>query len=623
MKGSKLVRLAGGAATLLLAGSAVLGAEFIVKPGQSIQSKIDSASPGDTITIKKGVYGEDLYVNKQLFINGKGAVIDGLESSSHTLYIDGSGGGTIVSGLTFRFHNGDLGSAVQVAMGATGVEFEKCVFKGAESDAVYLDGTTGVLFDRCQFTGNDGGISGWGEVEEDRSIHRRWYAAAVDFDGTIWSHDSTYDLGQGVCITDGGAITLRVEGADLGVANVVVSDTLTVQNSRLTRSRDGMQFGYADGALLSWVEGSRLRESFLDMTNAYGVDVQDCSVKTVGYDAIDIQGNLSTVSGCTVRGAQDGIDLYGSDLTVDGNDVGHCEWGIYVGASGGGGAATIQYNTIQEVPYQGLEVSGHFDPIVAYNVLDGVSGYDDWNGTAGALTIDECDGAAVVFNQIGDVDGGYGILLEDCGYSYAVYNTVRTTVHAGIAATPYMYTYGSGGGGPPALTSALEILPGYYYENYGNAAAYNTVIDCGADQGGAILFSEQEDFFIGFNTVVRAGGVGIYSWASADGTIVGNAVTQSDRDGIWVRVNYGPPVSVTGNTVTASGAEGIQTSTCTPTVVSGNTVYGSGYLNLANNGNIDTVNSTGNKNKAGGSIDPSNWYSVFPSERPWDTCGLE
>ena len=41
-------------------------ARITVEPGESIQAAIDEGSPGDTIEVKSGTYGEGIDINKQL-----------------------------------------------------------------------------------------------------------------------------------------------------------------------------------------------------------------------------------------------------------------------------------------------------------------------------------------------------------------------------------------------------------------------------------------------------------------------------------------------------------------------------------------------------------------------------
>jgi parallel beta-helix repeat protein len=67
---------------LIIPGSA-LEAKITVEPGESIQSAIDQAIPGDTIEVKSGTYEESINVNKRLALigvdTGKGApLIEGV-----------------------------------------------------------------------------------------------------------------------------------------------------------------------------------------------------------------------------------------------------------------------------------------------------------------------------------------------------------------------------------------------------------------------------------------------------------------------------------------------------------------------------------------------------------------
>ena len=78
------------------------GKTYVVQPGKSaIQSAITSASAGDTLVIKQGIYNEwDILVNKKLFIKGEGnVVVDGQKKSEIFVL---AANGIVLQGLTVQ-----------------------------------------------------------------------------------------------------------------------------------------------------------------------------------------------------------------------------------------------------------------------------------------------------------------------------------------------------------------------------------------------------------------------------------------------------------------------------------------------------------------------------------------
>ena len=59
---------------LLLAGltASAHGAEWQVRPGESIQAAINKAAPGDTLRVARGIYPENLRIEKPLKLIGEG-----------------------------------------------------------------------------------------------------------------------------------------------------------------------------------------------------------------------------------------------------------------------------------------------------------------------------------------------------------------------------------------------------------------------------------------------------------------------------------------------------------------------------------------------------------------------
>jgi len=54
--------------------------DIYVNEGESIQDAIDSAMPGDVIHINRGVYRENIIINKEISIIGDDATIDGMQN---------------------------------------------------------------------------------------------------------------------------------------------------------------------------------------------------------------------------------------------------------------------------------------------------------------------------------------------------------------------------------------------------------------------------------------------------------------------------------------------------------------------------------------------------------------
>ena len=73
--------------------------QISVREGESIQSAIDKASPGSTITVESGTYGEDVIVSKELSLISNGAI---LKSSKTAFMILPDANNTSISGFDIR-----------------------------------------------------------------------------------------------------------------------------------------------------------------------------------------------------------------------------------------------------------------------------------------------------------------------------------------------------------------------------------------------------------------------------------------------------------------------------------------------------------------------------------------
>lgn len=129
-------------------------ASFVVWPGQSLQTAIDGAAPGDNITVQTGNYNENITIDKGLDIRG-------------------AGGAVLVTG-TLTVEN----SALPVYL--ADISFGK---SGASGITLTGDGTQNVRMDRCKLVGG-GNLSSTGTIAY---FYKNQFDAAVTFATSTWT----------------------------------------------------------------------------------------------------------------------------------------------------------------------------------------------------------------------------------------------------------------------------------------------------------------------------------------------------------------------------------------------------------------------------------------------------
>ena len=136
-----------------------LGKRLIVKAGESIQTSIDAAQPGDTVAVMPGIYHETLTVDIS------GLTLLGLEQNGKRPALDGKNilsDGLIGSGRDFEMRAFDVKNYTANGVmlnGAVNVKFRDLYCENPGLYGVYPVECVNVLVERCTVTGvRDAGI---------------------------------------------------------------------------------------------------------------------------------------------------------------------------------------------------------------------------------------------------------------------------------------------------------------------------------------------------------------------------------------------------------------------------------------------------------------------------------
>ncbi len=125
-------------------------------PYQHIQDAIDNATQGDTIYVYKGIYPEQIIINKTLTINGEhknSTIIDG--EYAHTI-ISVNADHVTITGLTIRNSGGYMNDA-GIMVNTQNATIADCIVYRTKT-GVYINQTKGNLIQNCTFHTNGEGV---------------------------------------------------------------------------------------------------------------------------------------------------------------------------------------------------------------------------------------------------------------------------------------------------------------------------------------------------------------------------------------------------------------------------------------------------------------------------------
>jgi len=136
---------------LVLGAAAADAAVIDVAPGESIQTAIDSALPGDTISVAAGRYDEDIdFAGKAITVVGTGydTVIQGTGTGAVVTFDDGEGTDSVLDSVFVTGGAGLLGGGIQI-IGASPTIVRNTIADNSASSrgsGIYLENSTAEIY---------------------------------------------------------------------------------------------------------------------------------------------------------------------------------------------------------------------------------------------------------------------------------------------------------------------------------------------------------------------------------------------------------------------------------------------------------------------------------------------
>jgi parallel beta-helix repeat protein len=261
-----------------------------VQPGETIQSAVDQAQPGDTVEVPYGIYNERVVVDVSDITlvgianeQGEWPILDGERELSD---------GIISSGNNFtvgRFHIRNYNDNGVLVEGATGVHFHDIFAENVGTYGVYPVQSTDVLIERIEVTGvDDAGIyAGQCENVVIRDSVAYGNVIGIEVENTINSevyNNHTYNNTTGIFIVVLPNLTSKVS------TDTKVYDNRTNDNNLENFAPEGATAGFLPpglGILLLGTDNAEIYNNTVTGNKTVGIGLY--SLETTGvFENLDI-----------------------------------------------------------------------------------------------------------------------------------------------------------------------------------------------------------------------------------------------------------------------------------------------------------------------------------------------
>jgi hypothetical protein len=361
------------AAVGALAASAAAATIRVPQDQPTIQAGVTAAATGDTVSVSKGTYFENVVVSTPgIRIVGKGVILDGniLGTDGDCLTVNAAD--VTVQGLTFR--NGQT----HIFVNATGLTVLKCTFQDANGDSI--NGTcSGGQVISSKFTGMS--------------------ADGVDLTGdtnTVSKCTLSRSGSRGILLTGNGnrVVSSSFLGMDDSNAVLITGDGAFISKNKASFVDSDCFSVTGNGAVVELNKGDR-NDSRLVLVNGNSAVVQKnagsyCQggISVNGDNAMILSNKLSNL------GSTDGISVVGAAFTVTGNTVA-TTWddgdGISADSNAGAGGGLIEGNKVSDTAGWGFNLDTILNVTVRNNsaTRTGQDGRGGFNVIGDGNTLDQ------------------------------------------------------------------------------------------------------------------------------------------------------------------------------------------------------------------------------------------